>query len=265
MCKRVPSAAKPPNSFLYTSIISQEGETALLPPLKRSGFPRLKNVMNIFDVLGPVMIGPSSSHTAGAVRISRTAAKMLDDRPVKADIGLSGSFASTGKGHGTDVAIIAGLLGMKTDDERIPHSFEIAREQGLDFNIHEVQLKNVHPNAVQLKLEGEHGRTLDVIGESIGGGRINIRSIDGITVNFSGDMDTLIVHDKDMPGSASAITTALTQRNINIATIQLYRDVKGGKAVMVCECDEPIPDDIRTWLSSIDQILKVTIFNREDD
>ncbi|MDD6255049.1 MAG: L-serine ammonia-lyase, iron-sulfur-dependent subunit beta [Eubacteriales bacterium] len=221
--------------------------------------------MNIFDVLGPVMIGPSSSHTAGAVKIARTAAKMLDDKPIKADIGLYGSFAMTGKGHGTDVALIAGLLGMKTDDERIPDSFEIAEKAGLDFNIHEVSLKNAHPNSVVLDLKGEHGRTLNIVGESIGGGRINIRSIDGITVNFSGDMDTLIVHDKDKPGSASAITTALTQRNINIATIQLYRDIKGGKAVMVCECDEPVPDDIRTWLMSIDQILKVTIFNREDD
>lgn len=221
--------------------------------------------MNIFDVLGPVMIGPSSSHTAGAVRISRTAVKMLDDRPVKADIGLYGSFAMTGRGHGTDAALIAGLLGMKPDDERIPDSFEIAKKQGLDFSFHEITLRNAHPNSANLKLVGEHGRTLDVTGESIGGGRINIRSIDGITVNFSGDMNTLIVHDKDKPGSASAICSALTQRHINIATIQLYRDIKGGKAVMVCECDEPIPEDIRTWLMSIDQILKVTIFNMEDD
>jgi len=221
--------------------------------------------MRLFDVLGPVMTGPSSSHTAGAVRIGWMARKLLGDRPVRADIGLHGSFALTGRGHGTDRALIAGLLGMQPDDARIPDSYELAKEAGLEFRFSAINIRGAHPNTVRLSLTGAKGRTLDMTGESIGGGRICVRSIDGITANFTGEHNTLIVHNQDMPGHVSAVTSALTQRHVNIAYMQLYRSNEGGYAVMVLECDQRIPEDIGKWLSSIDGIIKITIFNQEDE
>ena len=212
--------------------------------------------MRLFDILGPVMVGPSSSHTAGAVRIGLTARKLLGDQPVHADISLHGSFALTGHGHGTDCALIAGLLGMQPDDLRIPDSFSVAAEQGLTFSFQKVQLRNAHPNTARLQLEDAKGRTLDIVAESIGGGRIRIRSIDGIETNFSGEHNTLIVHNQDTPGHVAAVTAALMQRHVNIATMQLYRSEQGGYAVMILECEQ--------WLSHIEGIQKITIFNQEE-
>lgn len=217
--------------------------------------------MRLFDILGPVMVGPSSSHTAGAVRIGLTARKLLGDRPVHADISLHGSFALTGHGHGTDCALIAGLLGMQPDDLRIPGSFAVAAEQGLTFSFRNVQLRNAHPNTARLQLTGAKGRTLDIVAESIGGGRIRIRSIDGIETNFSGEHNTLIVHNQDTPGHVAAVTTCLSGHGVNIATMQLYRSAAGGYAVMVLECDEPIPDEIAGELRTLPGIVKVTILN----
>ena len=149
--------------------------------------------MRLFDVLGPVMTGPSSSHTAGAVRIGLTARNLLGEAPKTAEILLHGSFAATGRGHGTDRALVAGLLGMLPDDERIPDSFSLAQQAGLDYTIGTVVLRGAHPNTALLRLEGVSGRKLEVMGASIGGGRINICQIDGITTNFGGDHNTLIV------------------------------------------------------------------------
>lgn len=160
--------------------------------------------MRLFDILGPVMVGPSSSHTAGAVRIGLAARKLLGEPPVQAAIGLHGSFALTGHGHGTDCALIAGLLGMQPDDLRIPHSLTLAAEQGLHYTFETIQLRGAHPNTARLQLTGRTGRTLDVVAESIGGGRIHIRSIDGIEANFSGEHNTLIVHNQDEPGHVAA-------------------------------------------------------------
>lgn len=142
--------------------------------------------MNIFEILGPVMVGPSSSHTAGAVRIGYVCRKLMGEKIVTADIELYGSFLLTGKGHGTPQAIVAGLLGMTPDDARIPDSFEIAKTQGLKFTIGEAKLKEAHPNSVLLKLTGESGKELEVIGESLGGSIINIAQIDGLPANISG-------------------------------------------------------------------------------
>ena len=220
--------------------------------------------MRLFDILGPVMVGPSSSHTAGAVRIGLAARKLLGEEPAHADISLHGSFALTGHGHGTDCALVAGLLGMQPDDLRIPDSFKEAEKRGLTVKLSAVQLRNVHPNTARLQLTGVNGRTLDVVAESIGGGRIRIFSIDGIDANFSGEHNTLIVHNQDVPGHVAAVTTALMQRHVNIASMQLYRSEQGGYAVMILECDQPIPTDIEEWLSHIDGIMKITIFNQED-
>ena len=140
--------------------------------------------MNLFDILGPVMVGPSSSHTAGAVRIGYISGKLLQDHVVKAEILLHGSFATTGIGHGTDKALIAGLLGMQVDDPAIPDSFRIAGERGMDFSLEGIDLGDVHPNSVKMNLTGVSGRTLEVVAASIGGGRIQICELDGITANF---------------------------------------------------------------------------------
>lgn len=217
--------------------------------------------MRLFDVLGPVMTGPSSSHTAGAVRIGLTARKLLGEPPAEAEILLHGSFAATGRGHGTDRALVAGLLGMQPDDEAIPRSFALARAAGLRFSIGSVVLRGAHPNTALLRLAGPSGRKLEVMGASIGGGRINICQIDGITTNFGADHDTLIVHNLDTPGHVAAVTGCLSAREINIATMQLYRSTAGGYAVMVLECDQPLPADLVEELRRQPGIVKVTSLN----
>ena len=204
--------------------------------------------MNLFDIVGPVMVGPSSSHTAGAVKIGYVSRKLMAQPVVKAQILLYGSFLATGKGHGTQLAIVAGLLGMKTDDPKIPESFRLAKEAGVEVIFGEEKLKEAHPNSAQLILTGRDGRELEIVGESIGGSRINIASIDGLSANFSGDYPTLIVHNLDQPGHVAEVTSMLSHKSINIATMQLYRAGRGGHAVMVIECDQEIPQESVKWL-----------------
>ena len=219
---------------------------------------KTRRIMNLLDIIGPVMVGPSSSHTAGAVKIGRVCHKLLAEKVVRADIFFHGSFLATGKGHGTDKAVVAGLLGMQVDDPAIPHSFEIAEREGLQFTLSGIDLGDVHPNSVKLELTGESGRTLEVIAASIGGGRIEICEIDGLTANFSGDYPTLIVHNIDQPGHVTEVTSMLAHKSVNIATMQLYRASRGGNAVMVIECDQEIPADALKWLERMEGILKVT-------
>lgn len=217
--------------------------------------------MNLFDILGPVMVGPSSSHTAGAVRIGYISGKLLQGKPVNAEILLHGSFATTGMGHGTDRALIAGLLGMQPDDIRIPRSFEIAEKEGLQFSFSTINLKDVHPNTAVLKLTGENGRRIEIEAASIGGGRIMIQKLDGIQVNFSAEKPTLIVHNQDQPGHVAEVTSMLSHKSVNIATMQLYRDKRGGYAVMVLELDQPVPEESLRWLEHLEGIIKVTYIN----
>ena len=212
--------------------------------------------MRLFDVLGPVMIGPSSSHTAGAARIGRTARQLLGEAPVRADIGLYGSFATTGRGHGTDRAIVAGLLGMKPDDPRLPDSFALAREAGLDFAIHPVELRSAHPNTAVLALEGPT-RRLNLSAASVGGGRIRVTSIDGVAADFGGDANTLIIHNDDTPGCIAEVALAL-------APMQVFRSAPGGEAVMVLECDSHIPAPLEFQLTAVPGIRKVTCLNVDD-
>lgn len=220
--------------------------------------------MNLFDILGPVMVGPSSSHTAGAVRIGYISQQLLQDHVVKANILLHGSFATTGIGHGTDKALIAGLLGMYPDDIRIPASFELAKKAGLEFSFSTITLKDAHPNTAVLRLTGEHGRTMEVQAASVGGGRIMIHKLDGIDVNFTAEKPTLIVHNVDQPGHVARVTSMLAERSVNIATLQLYRDKRGGYAVMVIETDQEVPEESVTRLEQTDGIIKVTYINVED-
>lgn len=220
--------------------------------------------MNLFDILGPVMVGPSSSHTAGAVRIGYIAARLLQDRPVHADIILHGSFATTGIGHGTDKALIAGLLGMQPDDIRIPRSFEIAEKEGLTFTFTNKTLKDAHPNTALLTLRGENGQTLEIQAASIGGGRIQVHKLHGIEMNFTAEKPTLIVQNQDRPGQVAEVTSKLSLENVNIATMQLYRDKRDGYAVMILETDQPISEQSRSSLEKLNGIMKIIYINMEE-
>ena len=214
--------------------------------------------MNIFDIMGPVMVGPSSSHTAGAVKIGYISRRLLGEELASVKILLYGSFLTTGKGHGTRKALVAGLLGMKTDDIRIPEALEIAERAGIEVEFGEALLKEAHPNTAQLFLTGVSGRTLEIIGQSLGGSRINIAEIDGIETNFSGDHPTLVVHNQDQPGHVSEVTSMLAHKSVNIATMQLYRASRGGEAVMVIECDQEVPIEGIEWLNKVEGVNKVT-------
>ena len=220
--------------------------------------------MNLYDIIGPVMVGPSSSHTAGAVKIGYVSRKLMAQPIVKAQILLYGSFLATGKGHGAQIAIVAGLLGMKTDDCRIPDSLRLAKETGMEISFGEAELKDAHPNSAQLILTGADGRQLEIVGESIGGSRINIASIDGLSANFSGDYPTLIVHNLDQPGHVAEVTSMLSHKSVNIATMQLYRAGRGGHAVMVIECDQEVPKESIQWLAHLEGIEKVTYYSLEE-
>ena len=222
--------------------------------------------MNLFDILGPVMVGPSSSHTAGAVKIGYVARRLLGEAVAKAEILLYGSFfATTGVGHGTDKALIAGLLGMKPDDIRIPHSFELAKENCLSFSFGTVNLRDAHPNTAVLKLEGESGKQMEVQGVSIGGGRVLIQKLNGMEVNFSGERNTLVIQNLDTPGSVAKVTSILFWKSVNIATMQLCRDKRGGYAMMVLETDEEIWESSVRELQNLDGVLQVIYLGIEKE
>ena len=220
-------------------------------------------MIDIFDIIGPIMVGPSSSHTAGAVRIGRMARTLLGEEPVKAAMHLHGSFAETGVGHGTDMALVAGLLGMRSDDYDIPNSFEIAQERGLDFYFDEIDLRDAHPNSVLLELEGVNGAKMSMQACSVGGGRIMVDKIDGVALNFTGNYNTLIIHNKDERGYISNITQALTMARVNIANMSVNRDMRGGSAIMVIETDEPVPEVILNLLGNLAGMLRITYYEKE--
>ena len=214
--------------------------------------------MNMLDIIGPVIVGPSSSHTAGAVKIGYISRRLLGGTVKKADIFFHGSFLATGKGHGTDRALVAGLLGFPVDDPRIPDSFRYAEEAGMEYRLSGIDLGDVHPNSVKLRLQGGEGQKIEIVAASVGGGAIRVTEIDGLPANFSGDYPTLVVTNLDQPGHVTEITSMLSHKSINIATMQLYRSAKGGHAVIVLECDQEVPADAIRWLAHLEGILKVT-------
>lgn len=214
--------------------------------------------MDIFDILGPVMVGPSSSHTAGAVRIGLIARKLLGSQPTKAHIYLHGSFAATGVGHGTDRALIAGLLGMFPDDINIPKSYELANEKGLEFIFEQKNIKDAHPNTTRLDIEDGDGKNLSLQASSIGGGRIVVTKIDNMEVNFSGEKPTLIIQSVDEKGCLAGITKTISDNEINIATMQLYREKRGGDVIMVIEMDQQITKESLRYLEQLKGVNKVT-------
>ena len=221
-------------------------------------------MLDIFDILGPVMVGPSSSHTAGAVRIGRMARTLLGGEPVKARIGLYGSFAETGQGHGTDRALVAGLLGMKPDDLDIPRSFEVAAERGLSFAFETVRLREAHPNTAVLTVEDARGKTLELQAASTGGGRIRVDRLNGVEVCFTGMFTTLIARHQDIAGEVANVTRELADVKINIANMSLCRDRRGGDALMVIETDQRVPPVARVFISELRGVKNLTYYERED-
>lgn len=222
-------------------------------------------MINIFDMMGPVMVGPSSSHTAGAARIGNMGRTLLGEEVARADIGLHGSFAETGVGHGTDRALLAGLLGMKPDDLRIPNAFEEAKKAGLCYTIDEIDLRDAHPNTAVLELTGKGGRALTVQASSLGGGRIMVNKLDGIEVNFTGESNTLVVRNQDEFGSVAAVTSILNQLRVNVANMSVHRHKRGGDALMVIETDQHIKPKQVEFISELPGILGVTYYDKEDD
>ena len=219
--------------------------------------------MDIFDILGPVMVGPSSSHTAGAVRIGHMARTLLGEEPAEAKILLHGSFAESGQGHGTDRALVAGLLGMKPDDLRIPSAFEEAEKAGLRYSFDTVDLRDAHPNTAIIQAVGKSGKKLELQACSVGGGRIRVSGLNGIEVNFTGEYNTLIISNQDEHGVVAAVTTILNQLRVNVANMSLFRPKRGGSALMIIETDEHIkPHQVR-FMQDLEGILSVTYYDKE--
>ena len=197
--------------------------------------------MNLFDIIGPVMIGPSSSHTAGAVRLGLMARRIIGECPVYAQIDLYGSFAHTYKGHGTDLALVAGLLGWSPDDERIPDAFCQAKNAGLDFSFKTIKSTElIHPNTALFHLKTQSGALCSVGGASLGGGRIIINNIDGFPVELTGELPAILTIHEDKKGIVSMVSGILAGQNINIASMRLFRNKKGGMAAMIIETDQII-------------------------
>ncbi len=214
--------------------------------------------MSIFDIIGPVMIGPSSSHTAGAVRLGLLAASILGSLPAKAEINLHGSFAQTYRGHGTDMALLAGLMGWLPDDERIPRADAYAAQQGLEYSFHKIDLGNMaHPNTVLFRLTAANGSRCEIAGSSVGGGQVRVSEIDGFPVELTGQLPAVLTVHVDTRGVIAMVTGILAKAGINIATMRLFRHDKGGMASMVIECDQIVPQATLAVIGGLQQIESV--------
>ncbi|NLZ88051.1 MAG: L-serine ammonia-lyase, iron-sulfur-dependent, subunit beta [Clostridiales bacterium] len=198
---------------------------------------------SVFDIIGPVMIGPSSSHTAGAVRIGQLARKLFGQAPVTADIHLYGSFARTYRGHATDVALLAGILGLEASDLRIPGAFKLARDEGVAFTFHTEDAVPPHPNSVMIRLKAG-AASLEVHGISIGGGMVQITSVDRFQLRLSGDSPALLIFHKDAYGAIASVTQILGDARVNVSHMEVSRTEKGRDALMVIETDQQVTPDI---------------------
>ncbi len=212
---------------------------------------------SIFDIVGPVMVGPSSSHTAGAVRLGALARAIAGGSPRSATITLHGSFASTGRGHGTDLAIIAGLLGLAPDDTRIPDARALAAAHGLEVRFAEADLGDVHPNTAELVIETAAGEHVTVRGSSVGAGDVEITLIDDFPVRLTGELPTLGVIHQDQPGVVAAVSAHLAAGNVNIASMQVYRERRGARALMVIETDTIVGDEVAKAIAGLGGVIGV--------
>lgn len=214
---------------------------------------------SVFDIIGPVMIGPSSSHTAGAARIGKVIRRILGEQPTSVDIYLYESFAKTYRGHGTDIALVGGLLGMEPDDDRLSQSLKIAHEKGMEVAFIPKIEKADHPNQVKMVLK-TNDRTMTCTGISIGGGAIQISELNGFKINLDFSTPTYITFHQDKPGVVANVTRLLSERQINISTMTLTREAKGEKAMMIIEVDNRV-DGLLDSLRKIEHIDAVDFFN----
>ena len=216
--------------------------------------------ISVFDVFGPNMIGPSSSHTAGAELIAFLAQKMITPPLVRVNFTLYGSFAKTYHGHGTDRALLGGIMGFSADDTRIRDSFDIAAKRGLAYSFTPNETEtDIHPNTVDIRMENAEGQVMTVRGESLGGGKVRIVRINGVKVDFSGEYNALIVVQQDKPGVVAHITNILSEHGVNIAFMRLFREAKGHTAYTIVESDERLPEGVSKLLRQNPNITDVMV------
>ena len=221
--------------------------------------------MNVFDIIGPVMIGPSSSHTAGAVRIGRVVNKLMDGQtPEKLEIVLSGSFAQTYRGHGTDRALLAGIMGFRSDSAEIRDALEIARERGINYEFVKKDLPGAHPNTARITYTLADGSTGSAQAASVGGGNIRVDLINGMKVDFSGESNTLLVMHLDRPGVIAAVTTLMRWEyaDLNICNFHLSREQRGGDAIMTIEIDNLPPETLIEDVRKLDHVTNAMLIRR---
>jgi len=215
--------------------------------------------MNVFDIIGPIMIGPSSSHTAGAVRLGQIARAIFGYHIDEAIFTLYGSFAKTYKGHGTDRALIGGILNMRVDDPTIKDAYQMAEQAGLKVTFSTDQTKGYHPNTVKIQLLNQGGHTVTIIGASIGGGNVVVSRINDLEVSFTCEYHTLIISHHDRAGVVAKVANLLATSHINIAQMKLYRYDKGGQAVMVIEVDQKIEAEIIEVIKGYELVKSVAV------
>jgi len=219
----------------------------------------------VFDIVGPIMIGPSSSHTAGAARLAKIA-RIIAGKSIKSvEFYLHGSFAKTYKGHGTDRALVAGILGMDPWDERLRDSMKIAKDKNIDITFHETDLGDVHPNTVKFIIHKDDGIIIEVMGSSVGGGNIEITRVNGEEIEFTGAYPTLIINHIDIPGMISKVTTLLYEGNINIAFMKVYRSKRGANATMVFETDSIVEENVVQKIKNIPYIGSVKVISPTEE
>lgn len=218
-------------------------------------------MVGIFDVIGPVMVGPSSSHTAGAARLGNIASRICGKDLDRVEFYLHGSFAKTYRGHGTDKALLGGILGMLPSDEQIRNSDIIAKEKGLAYDYIAADLGDVHPNTVKIIMYPKEGALCEVIGSSVGGGNILITSVNGMDIEFSAEYPTIITKHIDRPGIVAQVTSLLSTYNINIAFLKVFRKSRGSEASMVIQTDQKIDSQIIKELENLSGIIKVVFID----
>ena len=216
----------------------------------------------LFGVLGPAMIGPSSSHTAGAARIGLMCRSVAQGDISEVTFFLHGSFANTYKGHGTDRALVGGLLGMQTDDERIIHSLDIAKKDGIKVSFVKTDLGNVHPNTVEAVMTNKNGETSSVVASSVGGGEINLVSVNGFHADLSGNYNAIIVRHKDKVGMISRITAIFEKNNMNIVSLSNNREEKGKTAITIIEMDGETNKEMLKDIARLEDVYSVSNINK---
>ena len=221
--------------------------------------------LSIFDVVGPVMIGPSSSHTAGAARLARAARMIVDEPFTHVRFGLYGSFEKTYRGHGTDRALVAGALGLAEYDERLADSFSLAKQAGLTWEFAADDLDGLHENSVRMTFTTADGSSREIVGSSIGGGQIIIRRIDGFETEIEARSVTLVVMQNDRPGVIRDITRVLAEQGINIGVMKLSRRARGDVACTVIETDAPVPAHAVRAIAALDNIIRVQALDLREE